>query len=90
MMTCSVGDGVVYLVRREVDMLDTLRLFQRSGRLFAVPSFLTGFARVLDIGATFTEYNTDDDPQETDRKAMMSDWHAVGDDLADAIHSFRR
>ena len=70
-------------------MSDTSRLFQWSGRLFALPSFLTGFARVLDIGATLTEYNTDDDPQEADRSAMVSDWCAVGDDLAGAMHGFR-
>ena len=47
-----------------VDFKDTL--FQRSGRLFANPSFISGFARALDLGSTFTEYNTDATPEEAD------------------------
>ena len=49
--------------------------------LFATPSFLEGFARVLDIGNTFTDYNTSSDPGEADFLALRSDWRAIGDDF---------
>lgn len=67
-----------------VDFKSTL--FQRSARLFATPSFLGGFARALDLGATFTEYNTDPTPEEADYWSMWSDWHSVGDDLIYAYY----
>jgi len=37
--------------------MDTL-LFKRTARLFARPSFFEGIARVIDIGSTLNEYNT--------------------------------
>lgn len=58
--------------------------------LFARPSFLTGFARVLDIGDTLTEYNRSPSPEEADRNALRSDWRAVGDDLRVAIAAYER
>ncbi len=61
-------------------------LFQRSGRLFARPSFLSGCSRVLDMGSTFDEYNQDDTPREADRLALQGDWYSVGDDLRYVIH----
>jgi hypothetical protein len=60
-------------------------LFQRSGRLFANPSFMTGMAKVFDIGAVFDVYNNDPTPEAADFYAMLSDWCAVGDDLRSAI-----
>ena len=69
-----------------VDFKDTL--FQRSGRLFANPSFVTGFARALDLGSTFNEYNTDNTPQEADFWSLWSDWYSVGDDLSYAFYLY--
>jgi len=56
--------------------------------LFACPSFLTGFSRVLDLGATFDRYNEDRTPEEADFLALWSDWAAVGDDLRAALSEF--
>ena len=70
-------------------MSQTSRLFRWSGQLFALPSAFTGIARLLDLGHTFTEYNDHDTPEEADRAAMASDWYAVGDDLAEAIRTYR-
>jgi hypothetical protein len=67
-----------------IDFKDTL--FQRSGRLFATPSFWGGFARALDLGTTFNEYNTDNTPEEADYWSLWSDWHSVGDDLIYAYY----
>ena len=60
-------------------------LLSRSGRLFAVPSFITGMAKVLDIGATFHVYSEDATSQEADYWSMLSDWYAIGDDLRFAL-----
>ncbi len=49
--------------------------------LFARPRGLYGVARLLDLGATFDEYNSSDTEQEADARATYSDWLAVGNDL---------
>ena len=67
-----------------VSFKDTL--FQRSGRLFANPSFISGFARALDLGATFNAYNTDETPEEADYWSLWNDWYSVGDDLSYAFY----
>lgn len=56
-----------------------------SDFLFARPSFLSGVARVIDIGGTFDVYNTSDDP---DRIAIKSDWLIVGRDIEEAISCY--
>lgn len=53
--------------------------------LFAEPSFLAGFAAVLDLGGTLTEYNESESPLETDARAIAMDWRAVGQDLWAAV-----
>jgi len=55
--------------------------------LYATPSFKSGMARSLDIGATFDAYNSYMTPAETDRAAIASDWYAVG---ADLLHSMNQ
>lgn len=47
-------------------------------QFFSAPSFISGMSRVLDIGATFTEYNSSNDP---DTNAIYNDWFVVGEDL---------
>jgi hypothetical protein len=70
-------------------LLDT-ELLTRTGRLFTCPSFLTGFARVFDLAATFDRYNEDLTPEEADSLALWSDWAAVGDDLRVALSEFAK
>ena len=53
-----------------------------SDFLFAQPSFLSGAARVLDLGGTFDQYNTDPD---ADSVALASDWLVLGDDLFEVM-----
>lgn len=52
--------------------------------LFARPSFLSGAARTLDLGATYTQYNVLPTPEEADCAALWSDWAAVGEDIRTA------
>ena len=61
----------------------------RSGRLFANPSFITGMAKILDIGATFDVYNENITPKEADYRAILSDWYAVGDELRYALEEYK-
>jgi hypothetical protein len=56
-----------------------------TGLLYSQPSLLEGFARVLDVGATFDEYNYSSSEAEADYLALTSDWYAVGADLYRAI-----
>ncbi len=54
-------------------------------RLFAVPSFFSGAARVLDLGATFDEYNTSTTPAEADAAALRADFMAAAQDFRMAL-----
>lgn len=60
------------------------------GLLFAEPSLLEGLARSIDIGDTLTEYNRSESGQAADRRALRSDWEAVGHDMRNAMEEFRR
>jgi len=50
-----------------------------------VPSFLSGIARIFDIGATFNDYNKSDNPFEADYKAIQSDWMMIGKDIENSM-----
>jgi hypothetical protein len=56
--------------------------------LFAQPSFMAGAARVLDLWATFDDYNRSETPAEADAKALAADWLVAGQDIRDAINQF--
>ena len=59
----------------------------KSNFVYARPSFLRGVARLFDFGGTLNTYYylTDEDPNETDARAIASDWEAVGKDIASAM-----
>ena len=61
------------------------RIMFQTDFLVAKPSFLSGIARVLDIGSSLPTYNLSETPAEADAKAIRSDWGNVGKDLAHAI-----
>ncbi len=56
--------------------------------LFAVPNFVGGVARAIDLGNTLTVYNNSLTEEEADENAIRSDWKAVGDDLFDSFLNF--
>lgn len=58
---------------------------ENFGLLYATPSFLEGFVRALDIGNTFTQYNTSENAREADFLALRSDWRAIGEDFENAL-----
>ena len=48
---------------------------------FAMPSFFSGAARILDFAGVFDSYDTSPSAKETDARAIYADWRAVGEDL---------
>lgn len=56
--------------------------------LFANPSFLSGWAAVLDVAGTLNEYNQSRTGQEADARALASDWAVVGKDIQKAAANF--
>ena len=58
---------------------------KRTFRLFAVPSFLEGMMRVVDIAGTLNVYNESETEEKADSFALQSDWLAVGDDIRIAM-----
>ncbi len=49
--------------------------------LFARPSFLEGFARIVDLGGTLSAYNTSSTPEQADTAALVADVRAVAEDI---------
>ena len=56
--------------------------------LMARPSFLSGLARLFDVGATFDSYNRSRTPFEADLRATYADWRMVGEDVSRALSSW--
>jgi hypothetical protein len=59
-----------------------------SDYLFATPSFLRGFARVVDFWGTPEPYNWSPTPDEADAANLYVDWVAVAGDLNEAMQRF--
>ena len=58
--------------------------------LFATPSFISGMGMAIDLGATMTQYNTSETPEEADARAIANDWLAVGNDMREALNTYGR
>jgi hypothetical protein len=56
-----------------------------TGFLYPSPSFLSGWAAVLDFAGTLNVYNVSKSGQEADARALASDWAIVGKDIQKAI-----
>ncbi|MBF0456850.1 MAG: hypothetical protein HQK99_03035 [Nitrospirae bacterium] len=56
--------------------------------LFAVPSFMEGVARIIDIGGTMVNFNFSPTAEIADSMALKSDFQAVGDDIRHAMKGF--
>ena len=64
------------------------QLFDRTGILFARPSFLEGVGRIIDFGASLNIYNESQSTALADLNAITSDWASVGDSLRSALISY--
>jgi hypothetical protein len=54
-------------------------------KLYARPSFWEGMARLIDVRGILNEYNYSHTEEDTDFKAILSDWENVGLDILVAI-----
>ena len=61
----------------------------RTDFLLAMPSWLSGAARSLDLAGQFDEYNQSSNEDIADTTALWSDWRAVGESFLGAMRTFR-
>ena len=61
---------------------------RRSATRGALPSFLTGVARLFDFTGVLDRPLYEGDGAAADARAIRSDWEAVGGDLEDALAAF--
>lgn len=61
-----------------------------TGFLFASPSFLAGWAAVLDVAGTLNVYNESKSGQEADARALASDWAVIGKDILKAAEQLEQ
>lgn len=54
----------------------------------SMPSFSKGLSRAIDVGNTIDRYKTSESDDEADRKAIRSDWEAVGGDIKVSINTY--
>ena len=54
-------------------------------KLFSEPSFFEGIGRLFDWGSTLNNYNTYESENESDYKALASDWASVGENMRMAV-----
>jgi len=57
----------------------------KSDFLYARPSFISGFARLIDLFGTFDEYNRSPNTVIADARALSSDWGIIGIDIAETM-----
>ncbi len=57
--------------------------------LSSIPSFISGCARLLDIGGVYDIYNENRDGNAADVRAIYSDFRMVGQDLQWAMENYR-
>jgi hypothetical protein len=62
----------------------------RTDFLVAMPSWLSGAARSLDLAGQFDECNESPNGELADARALFGDWRAVGESILGAMRVFRR
>lgn len=67
-------------------------MIERITKRKKLDSFLRGIARIFDVFGTLSDkpdWMDEEDPWEADRKALESDWKAVGDDMRRAMEEYK-
>lgn len=62
----------------------------RTDFLFAMPSWVSGAARSLDLAGQLDGYNESSTEDAADARALFCDWRIVGESLVEAMKAFRR
>ncbi len=70
-------------------MRDTAHTTAYVTPFFAVPTFITGLARILDFAGSMTQYNRIPHPLDADRIAIAADWAAVVADMRKVFEESR-
>ncbi len=68
-------------------MMSKKNIGKHTGFLYARPSFLEGVGRIIDFGNILQKYNTSSTPELADKKAIQSDWLAVGNDMRQVLRN---
>ena len=56
--------------------------------LYSQPEFWSGFARLLDFGNTYDQYNRAPGPKQADALGLLWDWAAIADDVRQSVVIF--
>lgn len=56
--------------------------------MFATPTFFSGMARTLDLGAVLDDYDGILISEQVDRLALCADWLAVSEDMWSALAEY--
>ena len=59
-------------------------------RIFSTPSWVSGAARLVDLGGVFDRYKTSRSVRVADAQALKNDWDVVGSALQGAMHQMDR
>ena len=59
-------------------------------KLFSEPSFFEGLGRLFDWGSTLNNYNISESEEESDYKALASDWANIGEDMRMAVSKYEQ
>ena len=65
-----------------------MKISTAATRLYAMPTFIRGMARVLDIGSTITVYNESPDGKTADSRALHDDWKQVGSEIRAVLENY--
>jgi hypothetical protein len=57
--------------------------------IYPPTSFFKGLGNVLNIAGHYFDFRYSPSESEADRKAVESDWKAIGDDIMDSINVLR-
>ncbi len=60
----------------------------RTTFLFVIPTFFSGFARLIDMGGVYDLYTQSRNGDEADARALYSDFRMVGQDLQQSMNLF--
>ena len=61
----------------------------QSDYLFARPSFIEGFGRIIDLSGSLNTYNVSRTGDEADARAIFEDWNAIGHYVVVSLEQLR-
>jgi hypothetical protein len=68
--------------------MEEKKIKYKTNFLFPRCTFIDGLGSVLNLDGNYYEFNGSKSEADADRKALISDWENVGDDIRKAIDKF--